>query len=148
MIRVAILGSSGAGRTTLANALAGVTCTPPIRDLDDLWTPLQGDGTVILDGLPRTAEECDQIDAKAPAGRGIDQFLYLHAAAEIRLDRVARMIVAGADPAQARERMLHPADLERLRKHLEPTGRLTVSDAARSRSEVLAAALAAIGISA
>jgi adenylate kinase family enzyme len=146
MIRVAIIGYSGAGRTTLANALAGVTCTPPIRDLDDLWTPLQGDDSVILDGLPRTVEECEQIDAKAPTGRGIDHVLYLQAAAEIRLDRVARMIVAGADPARARDRMLHPADLKRLRTHLEPTGRLTVIDASRSRSEVLVNALEILGI--
>lgn len=146
MIRAAVIGYSGAGRTTLANALAGVSCTVPVRDLDDLWIPLQGHESLILDGIPRTIDELEQIDQKAPADRGINHVLYLQASADVRLARIARMVVAGAEPARARARMLHPADLKQLRTHLEPTGRLTVIDAGRSRSEVLADALAALGV--
>lgn len=148
MIRAAIIGYSGSGRTTLANALAGLSFTRPVWNLDDLWGRPHGTEALILDGLPRTVEELEQIDAKGPAGRGLDRVLYLEASAEIRLARIAQKVVSGADPAVARDRILHPADLERLSTHLEPTGRLTVIDASRSRSEVLVEALESLGIGA
>jgi len=146
MIRVAIIGYSGSGRTTLANALAGVFFTPPVRDLDDLWVKLQRSEPLILDGLPRTVDELEQIDSKDPSGRGVDHVLYLEATSEVRLARIARMVSSGADPARARDRFLHPADLKHLRKHLERDDRLTVIDAGRSRSEVLVNAMDVLGI--
>src|SRR5690349_15772559 len=122
MIRVAIIGYSGAGRTTLATALAGIECICPTRELDELWLPLQSSESLVLDGIPRTLDELEQIDAKAPAGGGISHVLYLEADAEVRLARISRMIVNGADPASARDRMLHPFDLKQVRKNLEHTG--------------------------
>lgn len=144
MIRVAIIGYSGAGRTTLANALAGIECISPTRDLEELWLPLQTGESLVLDGIPRSLDELEQIDAKAPSGGEISHVLYLETDAEVRLARMSRMIVNGADPASARDRMLHPFDLRQVRKNLEPTGRLTVIDGERSRSEVLADALDAL----
>ena len=145
-MRVAIIGYSGAGKTTLANALAGVLGIRPTQRLEDLWTPLGGSEPLILDGIPATVAELEQIDAKSPKGDGIDDVLYLMASAEIRLERIARMVTTGADPAQARDRMLRPADLKDVRDYLEFASRLMVIDATQSRSEVLASAFEVLGI--
>jgi len=145
-MRVAIIGYSGAGKTTLANALGGILGVRPIQELDDLWTPLAGTEPLILDGFPATVAELEQIDGKAPEGARVDHVLYLLASSDIRLERMARMVTAGADPAEARDRMLRAADLKDVRNLLEPTGRLTVIDASRSRSVVLASAFDALGI--
>ncbi|MFL6023592.1 MAG: hypothetical protein ACJ72O_09660 [Marmoricola sp.] len=146
MIHVAVLGYSGSGRTTLANALAGLVGTRAVREIGELCDRLQSEGPLILDGIPGSLDELEQIDDKSPPDRPLQRVLYLQAPAEIRLERISRMVVAGADPARARERMLAPADLKHLRTRLEPTGRLSVIDATRSRSEVLADALEAIGL--
>lgn len=145
-MRVAIIGFSGAGKTTLANALAGLAGTHPIQELDELWLPLYESGPLVLDGIPGTLEELAQIDVQALGKDGIEHILYLKAHAEVRIERVARMVIAGANPAKARDLMLHPAELEKVRRYLESTQRLTVIDATRSRSQVLQDALAALGI--
>lgn len=145
-MRVAIIGYSGAGRTTLANAVAGVLGIRPIQLIEDLWTPLAGSEPLVLDAIPGSVAELEQIDAKSPNDEGIHSVLYLAASSEIRLERISRMVSAGADPARARDRMLRPADLKEVRDYLEAAGRLTVIDATRSRSDVLASALDALGI--
>jgi adenylate kinase family enzyme len=145
-MHVAIIGYSGAGSTTLANALAGVFGTPPIRALEDLWGPLGGTEPLVLDGFPNSLDELVLIDTTAPQGRGIEHLIYLMASEEVRLERVSRMVVAGANPAHARDRMLDPADLERVVHRAGSTARLTMIDASRSRSEVLLDALDALGI--
>lgn len=145
-MRVAIIGYSGAGRTTLANAVAGVLGIRPIQLIEDLWTPLAGSEPLVLDAIPGSVAELEQIDAKSPNDAGIHSVLYLAASSEIRLERISRMVSAGADPARARDRMLRPADLKEVRDYLEAAGRLTVIDATRSRSDVLASALDALGI--
>jgi adenylate kinase family enzyme len=145
-MRVAIIGYSGAGKTTVAKALAGIFGSKPIDALDELLERLDADAPLVLDGIPRTVEELNEIDAKAPDGRGVTHVLYLLASSEIRLERMARMVTAGADPAQARDRMLRPADLKELRDFADNDGRVTVIDATRTRSEVLSSVLTAIGI--
>jgi adenylate kinase family enzyme len=145
-MRVAIIGYSGSGRTTLATALAGVMGMRPIHDLDDLWVPLSGTGALVLDGIPSTLDELEQIEAKSPEGSGIDHAFYLQASAEIRLRRIARAVVAGSDPASPRNRMLRPVDLKLVRDRLDVAGRLTVLDATRTRTDVLADALDLLGI--
>jgi adenylate kinase family enzyme len=145
-MRVAIIGYSGAGKTTLATAVAGVLGVRPIRMIEDLWAPLAGTDSLVLDGIPNTVAELEQLDATSPRGGSIDKVLYLMASSEIRLERMARMVTAGADPAQARARLLRPADLKEVRDYLEAAGRLTVIDATGSRSDVLSSALNALGL--
>jgi len=145
-MRVAIIGYSGAGRTTLAHALAAVIGARTIHDLNDIWEPLAGTDGLVLDGIPSSIEELRQIDARAARGETIDRVLYLEASAELRLRRIARMIAAGTDPARARDRMLRAADLKKLRDHLDATGRLVHLDATSTRTQVLATALDSLGI--
>ncbi len=140
-MRIVIIGYSGSGKTTLANALAGLLGVRPIASLDDPSLVVQDGTSLVLDGIPATLEELEKVDPRAPDGAEIERFLYLKANYEQRVQRVARTIVSGGDPAGARRRILHAVELETLRKHLEPTGRLIVIDAGRSRSEVLADAL-------
>ena len=142
MIRVAVIGYPGAGRTTLANALAAVACVPPVRDLDDLWTALQAEESLVLDGHPRTLDELEQIEAKSGHGPGITHVLYLQADAEVRLGRIARAGISSDGPQRP-----HPVELKQVRTRLEKAGRLVVIDANRSRSEVLTDALRAVGLS-
>ncbi|MCW2857886.1 MAG: hypothetical protein JWR52_3501 [Marmoricola sp.] len=144
-MRVAIIGYSGAGKTTVATALAGLVGARPIGVLDEMWKPLAGPEPLVLDGIPTTIEELEQLDAHAREGRPIEHILYLRAPSEIRIQRVARMVIAGANPRAARERMLHPAELAKVTRYLETTGRLAVIDATGSRTEVLAHALDAVG---
>jgi energy-coupling factor transporter ATP-binding protein EcfA2 len=127
-MRVAIIGYSGAGRTTLANALAGVLGTHPIQAVEGLWAQLVGTEPLVLDGIPSTIDELEQIDHKALACHGIDHVLYLLASSEIRPERIARMVAAGTEPARARDRILNPADLKEVRRKLDSAGRLDVLD--------------------
>jgi adenylate kinase family enzyme len=145
-MRVAIIGGSGSGRTTLANTLGRMVFSRPVRDLADLWARTSEAEALVLDGIPDTVEELEKLDAKAPGGRSVDHVLYLRAPVEIRLERIARMVVVGADVARARDRMLHPADLDDLRTYLDGSDRLTIIDAARTRGEVLLDALEALGL--
>lgn len=145
-MRVAIIGYSGAGRTTLANALAGVLGARRIQVLEEAWMRPDGAEDLVLDGVPNTVAEFAHLDSHSGDAPGIDRVLYLRASSEIRLARIARMVVAGTRQAHVRDRLMHPADLEKARRYLDSTGRLTVIDAARSRTEVLADALDALGI--
>lgn len=145
-MRVAILGYSGAGKTTLANALAGLLGVRPIASLDDPSLVVEDGTPLVLDGVPSTRDELEKLDVRAPNGAELEYFLYLKVAYEQRVQRVARTIVSGGDPASARRRMLNPAELEGLRRYLEPTGRLIVIDASRSRSDVLADVLGLLDI--
>lgn len=140
-MRIAIIGYPGAGKSTLANALAGVLKVRPTASFDEL---LEEDETLVLDGLPETPEDLTRLDKLAP--HGLDRALFLDASAEIRLRRVSRMVVAGIDAAAARERMLRPPALRAVRTALDSSGRLTTIDANRSRTDVMASALEALGI--
>jgi adenylate kinase family enzyme len=145
-MRVAILGYSGAGKTTLANALAGLLGVPAVVSLDDPALVLEAGATAILDGIPATLEELEKLDERAPAGAGIEHFLYLQVRQQVRVQRAAHGVVVAGDPAAARRRILYPAELETLRKQLESDDRLTTIDANGSRSEVLADVLDVLGI--
>lgn len=142
-MRIAIIGYPGAGKTTLASALAGVVGVRPTRSLDDLAGADRA-AQLILDGLPETLEDLARIDELVPDG--LDQVLFLDTAAEVRLRRVSRMVVAGTDAATARARMLRPPALRAVRAVLEASGRLTTIDANGSRTEVMAGALEVLGI--
>lgn len=143
-MRIAIIGYSGSGRTTLANALAGLLGVRPTHSLDELADTAGGTAPLILDGFPETLEELDRIDALAP--HGIDRVLFLDASAEIRLRRVSRMVAAGADAAAARAKMLRPPALRAVREFLASAGRLTMIDANGTRTDVMARAIDALGI--
>ncbi len=145
-MRIAVLGYSGAGKTTLANALAGLLGVRPIASMDDPALVVEDGTALVLDGVPATLEELEKLDARAPDGAEIQYFVYLKADYDQRVQRIARTIVSGGDPAGARRRMLHPAEFETLRKHLAPIGRLITIDATRSRSDVLADVLATLDL--
>lgn len=145
-MRVAIIGFSGAGKTTLADALAGQLGVRPTESLDEALCLVAEPGPVVLDSIPATLEELARIDAASPPDARIEHVLFLRAPYETRAERIARWIVASNDPTAVRRRMLHPIELQKVHGHLESSGRLVTIDASRSRSEVLADALASVGI--
>lgn len=149
-MRVAIIGYSGAGKTTLANALAGQFGVPPALSLNEARTCLEQGTALVLDGIPRTLDELLRLDANAPGDARIEHVLWLRAPHEIRVrritERITGRIIAGGGPAESRPQALHAADLQQVRKYLESSGRLITIDASGSRSDVLARALDALGV--
>lgn len=140
---VAIIGYPGAGKSTLATGLSGLLGGRTVRSLEAAWSSAGTGESLLLDGVPRNVDELDQLIAHAGDGVRVDHYLYLDTPIDVRIERISRMIAAGfTEPADERDRMLHPDDLGLLLKHLESTGQLTtIKVGGRSRTDVLNAAL-------
>lgn len=146
-MRVAIIGYSGAGKTTLARVLAAQLGVHRTCRLEEASAVLgERSPVLVLDGIPTTVAELEQLDARSPTGAAVEHVLYLSASGEARLRRISRMAVAGVSSVPARNRMLEPSELDDLYRYLDRTGRLIVIDADGSRAEVVARALEALGV--
>lgn len=144
---VAIIGYPGAGKSTLAMGLRGLLGGRTARHLKTAWDPSDDGGPVFLDGIPQNLADLDELIATSPDGNGVDRYVYLDVPLSLRIPRIARMVSAGlAEPAHARDRMLHPAEFALLLQSLEASGKLITIDARGSRSEIVNRVLDALDI--
>lgn len=141
-MRLAIIGEPGTGKSTLAPVLAFRLGVSPVDSLADALG--QTSGPLVLDGVPDTTEDLETLRA---AGVTIDLALHLQADFAVRADRISRRVSVGVSASDERARLLGAPTAELVADRLAGTVPVLRIDANRTRSEILAAALDALGLS-
>lgn len=140
-MRIAIIGEPGTGKSTLAPVLAFRLGETPVDSLADALE--HPSGPLVLDGVPDTTEELETLRA---AGVTIDRVLHLQADFALRAGRISRRVSVGVSASDERARLLSAPAAELVADRWAGSVPVLGIDANRTRSEVLAAALDALGL--